>query len=822
LDGKLTFRTELFDREGMDRLTREFQDVINALAQHPNCPVGERAEPPAGLPQDHWQRGPDVCVPDLCLHQLFSRHAEGNPDVPALIFGERTLSYAALDRRANQLAHRLIGLGVGAESVVAVCLDRSTELVVTLLAILKSGGAYLPLDPGWPSDRKSLALRAIGPRRWILTDDARAGEWAFGATLVDPTDEGLSRHPSEPPDGSLHTAGQLAYVNFTSGSTGEPKGVLIEHRGVLRLLDPDAPWAMAPSDRMLHLAPMAFDAATLEIWLPLLSGGTLVLAPPGRLGLDQIADIVVQQSISVLWLTSGLFHAMVETEPHALAGVRRLLAGGDVLDPASVQAVLNLMPPEHLLINGYGPTESTTFATYHAMAGGSVLPEREPVPIGRPLAGTTLRVLDAAGSRCAVGESGELYIGGDGLARGYLNAAELTAERFVSDPAGSGERLYRTGDVVSWRPDGSLAFGGRIDEQIKLRGHRVDLAEVRAALSENPAVACAVVVPVFPHGAPDSPVIVAYWTCRPGQAVTPVQLRAFLAEMLPDAMIPTAFVQVDRFPLTPNGKVDRGALPPPPFVEGDGVMAPDTPTERRLHAIWSDILGHGAFGVTDNFFMVGGHSLQAVRLHARINEEFASTFPLSLVVGSPTIRSQAQWLSGRITGTSTDDMRLVPIQPRGDQAPLIAVPGWGGTLYHFVDMARALAPHRPVLGLQPAGFEYPSAIGSVEEMAGAYAESIIERIPDGPIHLVGHSAGGWYAHAVAAALIQRGRTIGLLAIFDSHAQGAHVHWWLRLRLRLLPFQWHVLRRKLDRIYRPPGGVSRRAWIRRRIAVRINR
>jgi amino acid adenylation domain-containing protein len=807
LDGQVTFRTNLFDEGQIRQLAQELCEAIDMAAAQPDSPMGTR--PSAGDTQTaSWERGPDTAVPDRCLHQLFARRAADDPDAVAIISWERTLTVSELDAAANRLAHRLTESGVGLESVVAVCLDRSVDLVVALLAILKTGGAYLPIDPEWPAARKRLALAEIGPCPVVATSALSAAEWADDAVVViDPSDPDLQRWSGSPLESTGHTTAQLAYVIFTSGSTGQPKGVLIEHRGVLRLLDPGAPWALAPDDRMLHLAPATFDAATLEIWLPLLSGATLVIAPPGPRGLEELGRLLVEQRISALWLTAELFHAMAGHAPAVLAGIRRLIAGGDVLDPRVVQSILNAMPTEHMLVNGYGPTESTTFATYHVMSGGSVLPAATSVPIGRPLAGTSVRVVGPTGDSCAIGVPGELWIGGAGLARGYLNSPELTAAKFTPDPTGGGDRRYRTGDLASWRSDGTLAFHGRIDEQVKVRGHRVDPGEVTAALSKHPAVVRAVAVPIRGSGGME---IAAYWIRRPGQVTTAEGLRAFLAETLPGPMIPSAFVEVDRLPVSPNGKLDRAALPPP-HTDHRVTSSPLTATEQRIRAIWSDVLGHHDFGVTDNFFLVGGHSIHTVRLHARINEEFASAFPLSLVVGSPTVRQQAQWLSGKVDAT-VGNSALMTLQPDGDCAPLFAVHGWGGTLYHFVDIARDLAPRRPVLGLQPAGFGDPRILRGVDEMARSYADSIIDQVPRGLIHLVGHSAGGWYAFAVASALIDRGRTIGMLAILDSHAQGAKLH--PGVRIRLLPLE---LPRRVagvvGRLRQPRSGLNKDARIR---------
>ena len=569
-----------------------------------------------------------------------------------------------LDRRADHLADRLKELEVGAETIVAVCLERSIEMMVALLGILKAGGAYLPLDPSWPWERQELLLRQAGCRRLLVRSPSEplSGGWnperlpphavaelvclrpatgvAGGSDEAGPS--GAAHRPRCTPSGGR----RLAYLTYTSGSTGGPKGVAVEHRSILRLVDPVNGFRLGPGAVVLQLAPLAFDAATFEIWGPLLGGGTLVLAPPGLPALGELADLLRRKGITTLWLTAGLFHALVEEEPEALAGVGQVLAGGDVLWPEPVQRLLAAFPAGHELINGYGPTENTTFTCCHRMAAGEVVdPHR--LPIGRPIALTEVHVLEAAGHPCPIGIPGELHIGGAGLARGYLNNPELTAERFIPDPFSDdpSARLYRSGDLASWNPDGTLAFHGRIDQQIKLRGFRIEPGEIEATLLAHPAVAQAVVV--LRSEDPANPRLVGYWTGEVGATTTAEELRSFLAERLPEYMVPSALLELEALPLTSNGKLDRRALPAPQPGQGEeqGRRLPRNPLELHLHGLWRQVLGREDFGITDNFFELGGHSLSAARLAARIEAELDRRLPITTLFQLPTIEQLARWLA---------------------------------------------------------------------------------------------------------------------------------------------------------------------------------
>ena len=827
LNAEIIYATDLFDVDRIKRLSSHLVTLLGSALEDPDAAVDALNLLPETERKmiESWQQGPDLIVPPLCIHQLFEQQVEWTPEAIALVFGDQQLSYRELNARANGLAHGLIARGVGPEVIVAMCLERSIEVVVAMLAILKAGGAYLPLDPALPPLRLEQILEDAAPAVVIST----AG-WEIPCQSDRPTpllrlDDpalGLDGQSADSPDASRHSSRQLAYLTYTSGSTGVPKGVLIEHRGILRLLDSSNPYTISSAERVLQLAPLAFDAATFEVWAPLLHGGTLVMAPPGPLSLQELAWLLRRQRITTIWLTAGLFHAMVEAELQALAGVRQILAGGDVLAPSAVQRLLDELPAVHRLINGYGPSESTTFTCCHALAAGEMV-DPGGVPIGRPIAGTLVRVLDRGGHPCPIGVPGELQIGGAGLARGYLNNPGLTSASFITDPfaTDSTARLYRSGDVVSWTSDGTLAFHGRLDQQLKLRGFRIEPGEIEAHLLAHPAVVQAAVVLRVED--PSNPRLIAYWVPQEvsrscvglapsasasilstGESVAVSaaaaaasasgsagvdQLRAFLLERLPEYMVPSAFVELEVLPLTANGKLDRKGLPAPSFSRDEEQrIEPSSELEQQVHELWSEVLGHGEFGISDNFFLVGGHSLAAARLVGRLQQVLGIDLQVATLFAHPTIAQLAQLIGGeRLHDPSCS---LVTLQPRGEAPPLFVIHGGAGDVFIFLALARALAPDRPVHGLQAIGLDgrLPRHT-SVEQMAAAYAAEIRAFYPSGPYHLLGYSAGGWYAHAVAAELLRLGGSIGLLAVVDTGATAD-----LNRRVRVPMVARHLLRR----------------------------
>jgi len=851
---QILFAMDLFDADRIERLTSHLLMLLTSVVQAPDSPGDGFNLLPESERQliESWQHGPVVEVPELCVHQLFEQQAERTPEAIALVLGRQEITYSELNARANQLAHHLIDLGVGVDVIVGLCLERSVALVVSLLAILKAGGAYLPLDSAYPDERLAFMVEDSTPVAMLVHGATRKRLKALsgGVPMVDLEADAAAWEEMSITNPNPAVLGlrsnHLAYVIYTSGSTGKPKGVMVEHRGILRLLDPSNPYAISSGDRVLQLAPLAFDAATFEIWAALLNGGTLVMAPAAQLSLQELAALLQQQRISTLWLTAGLFHAMADGEPQALAGVRQILAGGDVLAAGAVQRLLDRLPAGHRLINGYGPSESTTFTCCHSLAAGDVM-DPVGVPIGRPIAGTLVRVMDRDGHLCPIGVPGELQIGGAGLARGYLNNSELTARTFIADPFSTvpSARLYRSGDLVSWNPDGTLAFHGRIDHQIKLRGFRIEPGEIEANLLAHPAVAQAAVV--LRRDDPANPRLIAYWvaqeasplgsapwlTAAAAAAPAAEPLREFLIERLPEFMVPSAFVALAALPLTANGKLDRNALPAPSF-SGDQQqrVEPSTELEQQLHGLWAEVLGHGDFGITDNFFLVGGHSLAAVRLVSRLAELSGHPLPISRLFQHSTIAALAALLEERnspqtvlepgnhsgasqaadwdgpaaasstaaasgepavTASTSAPASALVPLQPRGQGPALFVVHGWSGDVFGHIDLAQALAPHlRPVHGLQAIGFDGSQPRqSSVEAMAAHYAQEIRRFQPKGPYHLLGFSAGSWYAWAVAAELHHQGASVGMVSLIDP-GPTSRIHKRLLLQQpSLLIDQWHT-------------------------------
>ena len=582
-------------------------------------------------------------IEHLCVHEIFERQAASSPDGVALTGGGHAWSYKALNERANQIAAYLRDKGVGRESVVAVDLERSAETIAVLLGILKAGGAYAPLDPADPAPRRAAVLEQLAPT-WIF----RSGDLA------------ASRSEQRENVPNCASAESLAYIVFTSGSTGIPKGVQVEHRSVVRLVRGADYVALDDRQVFLQLAPLAFDASTFEIWGALLNGSTLAVAPAGLLSLSEIGRIIVSCQVTTLWLTAGLFHAMVDQQLQSLAGVSQLLAGGDVLSPRHVRKLLDFAPGLRL-INGYGPTEGTTFTCCYTVPHAH-RPDA-PVPIGAAVSGTSVYLLDENLQPVPEGAAGELFAGGAGIARGYLRQPELTAERFLSDPFSPEKdaRMYRTGDLARRRADGSLEFLGRADGQVKIRGFRVEPGDIEAALNAHAAVGQSMVV-VTPQSAGEKR-LTAYVTARNGVCPTGVELRNYLRTTLPAYLIPADFRVVEALPLTPGGKLDRQAWRAPAGQDLLGLV-------RR---VWERVLGITAPDVDAAFFDLGGSSLQLLQVQGYLEQELRANLTVPELFRFPTIRTLAEHLAG---GSPEP---LEPIaQPA--QSPAIAIVGMAARL----------------------------------------------------------------------------------------------------------------------------------------------
>ncbi|MCX4762795.1 amino acid adenylation domain-containing protein [Streptomyces sp. NBC_01275] len=565
----------------------------------------------------------------LSLHGRFHEQVGRTPDAVAVRSAGRELTYRALDRRSDALAGVLIGLGVGPEAPVAVLTDRSVDVTTAFLGVLKAGGCYVPLHTGFPAERMERIIRQTGAQV-LLTDAVSAAQGLpEGDFTVVRVDEPVRAGAAPGPAGVVCAPDRLAYVMFTSGSTGEPKGVAVSHRNVLDLVD-DSLFDTGHHDRVLMIAPYAFDASLHGLWMPLLRGATSVIAAADDVSAPRLRELFDTEEITSVEMTAGLLRTIAEGAPETFHGLREVSTGGDVISPVAVRRILQACPGTVVRAT-YGPTETTLFATQHAYTDAAQVADR--VPMGRPLDDMRAYVLDGQLAPVPVGGPGELYIAGAGLSRGYLHRPGLTAERFVADPHGpAGSRMYRTGDIACRNPDGMLEFLGRADDQVKIRGFRVEPGEIEAVLSTFPGLAQVVVTAREADG---DKRLVAYVVGD--RAVDVGALREHAAAALPEYMLPAAFVTLDAFPLTPNGKVDYRALPAPEFTATAAYRAPRTPDEETLCALFAQVLGVERVGMDDDFFDLGGHSLLATQLIGELRTAFDADVSIRLLFGAPTV-----------------------------------------------------------------------------------------------------------------------------------------------------------------------------------------
>ena len=778
LRAQVTYDVALFTRETADRMLGHFRTLLESAIEEPDRNVASLpllTEDERRLLVD-WNATSSSFGEGRSVHRMFEAVAERRPDSVAVTLGDEALTYGDLNAHANRLARRLRALGVRTGTPVALAVERSIDMVIAIVGILKAGGAYVPLDPTYPDERLRYML-ADTAAPVVLTQRAlRARIPADAATVIAFVDErdALAAQSAANLESDVRPEGP-AYIIYTSGSTGNPKGVVVPHRAIARLVIGSNFVPFGPALSIAQVSNVSFDAATFELWGTLLHGSRLVIVPNDvLLSTPAFTALLETERIGAMFLTSALFNQIVRTAPNAFRNVGSLVVGGDALDVRSVRGVLAAERP-HKLINGYGPTETTTFAcTFDCddLDAGATN-----VPIGRPIANTQVYVLDENRQPVPIGVPGELYVGGPGVALGYHNDSELTAAKFVVDPFATDAPglMYKTGDRVRYRPDGALEFLGRIDRQVKIRGFRIEPGEIETALNQHPAVHESVVL--VRSDLSNEKRLAACVVPRAGAAVAGTTLRAFLSETLPAYMLPADTVVLERFPLTPNGKIDREAL----ASAAHSTFAPRTaaPTiraetllEAQLLEIFEEVLGIRGIGVEDDFFACGGDSLRAALLVGQIRSICGEAVRLQLLFEAPTPRALALRIN---EAPAESDAPLFRVQAGRKATPLFFLNGDldGGGLY-VRRLARVLDPERTVYTLPPHGMHGAPALETVEEMASDYAALIQRMHPRGPYLIGGYCNGGVVAYEIARLLRERGAQVGPLIIVASSAFNARV------------------------------------------------
>ena len=796
LRGMFEYSTDLFVPATIRRMCGHFQTLLESIARNPDQRISEMPMLTENERQELLIEWNDTAVvrqnQNTCLHQLFEAQAARTPERTALTFGPQEMSYRELNERASVLAAHLKGLGVKPDDLVGLLVDRSLDLVVGLLGILKAGGAYVPLDPSFPENRLSYMIE--NSRMTILVTHHGLEEKLTrlpsmmvrldsGRPLASNRDAAWADAAPPPPDEK-----NLAYVLYTSGSTGKPKGVAIPHSSIVNFVL--SMWkqpGFSGDDTLLAVTTPSFDIAGLELYVPLTTGGKVVIASnedthdPARL-----QERIQESRCTVMQATPATWRALIHSGWKGSSGLK-ILCGGEAL-PRDLADDLLVRCGE--LWNMYGPTESTVWSAIHRIHPGN-----ETISVGRPIENTQVYVLDKNRNLVPRGATGELYIGGDGLARGYLNRDDLTRERFVPNPFARNALMYRTGDLARWLPDGTLECLGRADNQVKLRGFRIELGEIEAVLSAHDGIKqCAVIIR---EDVPGDKKLVAYFEPKGAAAPSADELRARLERDLPAYMVPSLFVPLPKLPLTPNGKIDRNAMPERSMVLSAGdaadTDAPRDPLEKMLAQVWSKVLGIGRVGVHDNFFDIGGHSLLAVRIVVEVEKFTGTRLPLATLLQAPTVGGLAEILR-RKNWTPTWSS-LVPIRPGGSKPPLFLIHSHGGNVMEYYPLANELDLDQPVYALQARGLDgkIPQDI-SLEEMATTYLKEIRSFQPEGPYYLGGFCFGGVVALEAAHQLNAVGAEVAtLLLIQSTHPDAAR----FKPGLTLIEIAWHLARKRIS-------------------------
>jgi len=761
VDGYWEYATTLFEKSTIEALNRRFMSVLAAFCHSSRQRLASLSVLTPTEREYILDRCNDTAKPlsQISITQAFADQVARAPHATALVFGDETLSYAQLDAWSDALADRLLDRGANPEQGIAILMERSPMLVVALLATLKAGGFYVPLHPQYP-DRRIRQILDDTRSQVLLTDCSIEARSLEHITII--RVDQLPKQSSLPSQGRprvwLHN---LAYVTYTSGSSGMPKGVAVCLQDVVALaLDRRFDHG---HDCVLMHSPLAFDASTYEIWVPLLRGGRIVIAPPGQIDAADLQELIAKAGVHAFFATTALFNDLVASAPSLFGPLQQIWTGGEA---ASIQAMrrLQTLYPALGIVNGYGPTETTTFALSHALK--PVAEDAIAIPIGDiPLDNMQIYILDGKLQPVPTNVVGELYIAGAGLARCYWNRPTLTAERFVAHPFAQGRRMYRTGDLARRRLNGYIEFVGRTDTQVKLRGFRIELAEIEAALARQPELdRCAVIVR---EDHPGIRQIVAYVVAAKGHAIDPSALRHALADDLPSYMVPAAIVPLTHLPRNTNGKLDHKALPVPDMVGVRSKRAPRTPQEELLKTLFAETLALADIGIDDNFFELGGHSLLAAQLIGRIRSMLDLKLSIRALFEAPTVARFADRLLSSVALESST-AALLPLRAGGDRPAIFCFHPASGLSWAYARLMHFVDARHPLYGLQARGFAHDErAAQTLQEMVADYVSLMRSVQPSGPYHLLGWSFGGLLSHAVGCELQRQGERIGLLAILDT-------------------------------------------------------
>ena len=806
---RINYRTDLFESATITRMLAHWQTLLEAATANPEATISALpllTEPERKQLLIDWNSAEKPYPRDKCIHDLFQAQAERSPETEAVVFEGGKLSYRELNQRANRLAERLRTLGVGPEVVVGLCTERSLEMVVGMLGILKAGGAYLPLDPSHPRERLHFMLEDAGAR--VLLVQEKLAESFSGETIpiIPLENAGQGFSDKQPPAGP--EPGNLAYIMYTSGSTGKPKGVPIEHLNVVAFLHSYQPFQFNGERRIgTNVAPFCFDTSVEEIFGNLCFGGTVhIIRPEHSTDARYFARYLVEQGINFSYMVPD----MIEPVARELADLRgrlklQCLVTGLAPKKQYVLQAFRDLSDNLRILNAYGPTEVTYGATAFEFHTASE-PNRE-VPIGKPFANYQVYVVDEKLQPVPIGVAGELLIGGVGLARGYLNQPELTAEKFIPDLFGNepGARLYRSGDLVRYLPDGNIEFLGRVDSQVKIRGFRIEPGEIEASLARHEAVERAVVT-VRESPAGDQR-LAAYIVFKQAQHASAGELRSFLRDKLPDYMAPSAYSFLEALPLMVSGKVDMKALPEPDWNSlgrEESILAPSNAMEAQLVQVWQKILGIAPIGIRDNFFDLGGHSMLAVSLFSEMEKVFGMHLSLATLFQAPTVEQLARVLSSAgLAGEAWSS--LVPIETNGSNPPFFCAHANSGQVLFYRDLARHLGPEQPLYGLQSVGLDgRHEPLTRVEDMAAHYIEEMRKVQPHGPYLLGGFCMGAYIALEIAHQLQEQGQQVALVASINT--DGA----------------WKTVTSFREGIYYHLRNLSRLRWMRKLeyVAVRL--